>query len=103
MIAGLSWTRKSTLGGVALKTAALVAGGSRRRGRSAPLVAQRSRLELLSTSRAADEDQAITLRDVQVAGGPRRSRSHEGRLRSGRRRGAEELLLTPLAHPRSPT
>ena len=56
------------LGGVALKTAALVAGDLVDVVERA-LVAQRSRLEQLS-AKATSEERAVTLRDIQVAGGP---------------------------------
>jgi peroxin-6 len=59
------------LGSIALKTAALVAGDLVDVVDRA-LVAQRSRLEQLS-AKATKEDRVVTVRDVQVAGGPEAS------------------------------
>ncbi|KAL2022710.1 hypothetical protein VTK56DRAFT_4791 [Thermocarpiscus australiensis] len=64
---GVALDPEVDLGGVALKTAALVAGDLVDVVERA-LVAQRSRLEQLSR-RATSEEQAVTVRDVQVAGG----------------------------------
>jgi peroxin-6 len=65
---GVSLDPEVDLGSIALKTAALVAGDLVDVVDRA-LVAQRSRLEFLSV-KATSEDQAVTVRDVQVAGGP---------------------------------
>ncbi|KAL2271108.1 hypothetical protein VTJ83DRAFT_479 [Remersonia thermophila] len=65
---GLSLDPEVDLGGIALKTAALVAGDLVDVVERA-LVAQRSRLEQLS-AKAAAGDRPVTVRDVQVAGGP---------------------------------
>ncbi|KAK4105780.1 AAA-domain-containing protein [Parathielavia hyrcaniae] len=65
---GVSLDPEVELGGIALKTAALVAGDLVDVVDRA-LVAQRSRLEQLS-AKATGQDQAVTVRDVQVAGGP---------------------------------
>ncbi|GAB1310330.1 peroxisomal assembly protein [Madurella fahalii] len=65
---GVALDPEVDLGGIALKTAALVAGDLVDVVERA-LVAQRSRLEQLSAN-ATSEEQAVTLRDVQVAGGP---------------------------------
>jgi peroxin-6 len=65
---GVSLDPEVDLGGIALKTAALVAGDLVDVVERA-LVAQRSRLEQLS-AKATTADQAVTVRDVQVAGGP---------------------------------
>ncbi|KAK4236754.1 hypothetical protein C8A03DRAFT_16612 [Achaetomium macrosporum] len=65
---GVSLDPEVDLGSIALKTAALVAGDLVDVVERA-LVAQRSRLELLS-AKATSEEQAVTVRDVQVAGGP---------------------------------
>jgi peroxin-6 len=65
---GVSLDPEVDLGGVALKTAALVAGDLVDVVDRA-LVAQKSRLEQLS-AKSTSEEQAVTVRDVQVAGGP---------------------------------
>ncbi len=65
---GVSLDPEVELSGIALKTAALVAGDLVDVVERA-LVAQGSRLEQLS-AKATNEDQAVTVRDVQVAGGP---------------------------------
>ncbi len=65
---GVSLDPEVDLGGIALKTAALVAGDLVDVVERA-LVAQQARLEQLS-EKATSEDQAVTVRDVQVAGGP---------------------------------
>jgi peroxin-6 len=65
---GVSLDPEVDLGGVALKTAALVAGDLVDVVDRA-LVAQKSRLEQLS-AKSTNEEQAVTVRDVQVAGGP---------------------------------
>ncbi|KAK4150351.1 hypothetical protein C8A00DRAFT_18096 [Chaetomidium leptoderma] len=65
---GVSLDPEVDLGGIALKTAALVAGDLVDVVERA-LIAQRSRLEQLS-AKATNECQAVTVRDVQVAGGP---------------------------------
>lgn len=65
---GVALDPEVDLGAIALKTAALVAGDLVDVVERA-VVAQRSRLEQLS-ARATSEEQAVTLRDVQVAGGP---------------------------------
>ncbi|KAL2199166.1 hypothetical protein P885DRAFT_31443 [Corynascus similis CBS 632.67] len=65
---GLSLDPEVDLSGIALKTAALVAGDLVDVVERA-LVAQRSRLEQLS-EKATSEGQPVTVRDVQVAGGP---------------------------------
>ncbi|KAL1837529.1 hypothetical protein VTJ49DRAFT_3674 [Mycothermus thermophilus] len=65
---GLSLDPEVDLGGIALKTAALVAGDLVDVVERA-VVAQRSRLEQLS-AKAATGDRPVTVRDVQVAGGP---------------------------------
>lgn len=65
---GVSLDPSIDLSGVALKTAALVAGDLVDVVERA-VVAQRSRLEQLST-KAAKEGQLVSVRDIQVAGGP---------------------------------
>ncbi|KAH6853658.1 hypothetical protein B0I37DRAFT_400791 [Chaetomium sp. MPI-CAGE-AT-0009] len=65
---GVSLDPEVELGGIALKTAALVAGDLVDVVERA-LVAQRARLEQLS-AKATSKDQTVTVRDVQVAGGP---------------------------------
>ncbi|KAJ9157524.1 Peroxisomal biogenesis factor 6 [Pleurostoma richardsiae] len=65
---GISLDPEVDLGSVALKTAALVAGDLVDVVERA-LVAQRVRLEKLSSTAIAD-GQAVTVRDVQLAGGP---------------------------------
>ncbi|KAI0505532.1 peroxisomal biogenesis factor 6 [Xylaria bambusicola] len=65
---GLSLGPDAELGGVALKTAALVAGDLVDVVERA-MVARDSRLEALSR-RASDGNTIITIRDIQVAGGP---------------------------------
>ena len=65
---GVSLDPEVDLGGIALKTAALVAGDLVDVVERA-LVAQQSRLEQLS-AKATSEEQTVTVRDVQVAGGP---------------------------------
>ncbi|KAJ4297088.1 peroxisomal assembly protein [Collariella sp. IMI 366227] len=65
---GVSLDPEVDLGGIALKTAALVAGDLVDVVERA-LVAQRSRLEQLS-AKSTTQDQPVTVRDVQVAGGP---------------------------------
>lgn len=64
---GLALDPEVDLGGIALKTAALVAGDLVDVVDRA-LVAQRSRLEQLS-AKATDEEHTVTVRDVQMAGG----------------------------------
>ncbi|KAK3341414.1 hypothetical protein B0T25DRAFT_341456 [Lasiosphaeria hispida] len=64
---GLALDPEVDLGGIALKTAALVAGDLVDVVERA-LVAQRSRLEQLS-AKATSEEHTVTVRDVQVAGG----------------------------------
>ncbi|KAH6634302.1 hypothetical protein B0J18DRAFT_14680 [Chaetomium sp. MPI-SDFR-AT-0129] len=65
---GVSLDPEVDVGGIALKTAALVAGDLVDVVERA-LVAQQSRLEQLS-EKSATEDHAVTVRDIQVAGGP---------------------------------
>ncbi|KAK3995408.1 hypothetical protein QBC44DRAFT_25439 [Cladorrhinum sp. PSN332] len=65
---GVALDPEVELGGIALKTAALVAGDLVDVVDRA-LVAQRSRLEQLS-AKSTNQDQAVTVRDIQVAGGP---------------------------------
>ncbi|EAQ93394.1 hypothetical protein CHGG_01629 [Chaetomium globosum CBS 148.51] len=65
---GVSLDPEVELGGIALKTAALVAGDLVDVVERA-LVAQRARLEQLS-AKATNKGQTVTVRDVQVAGGP---------------------------------
>ena len=65
---GVTLDPEVDLGSIALKTAALVAGDLVDVVERA-LVAQKSRLEQLS-AKSTTEEQAVTLRDVQVAGGP---------------------------------
>ncbi|KAH8878661.1 AAA-domain-containing protein [Thozetella sp. PMI_491] len=64
---GIALDPEVDLGGVALKTAALVAGDLVDVVERA-VVAQRSRLEKLSTA-ASNDGQGVTVRDIQVAGG----------------------------------
>ncbi|KUI66280.1 Peroxisomal biogenesis factor 6 [Cytospora mali] len=66
---GISLDPDVDLGSVALKTAALVAGDLVDVVDRA-LVAQRSRLEKLTLQEASTSDAKLTVRDVQVAGGP---------------------------------
>ncbi|KAK4185518.1 hypothetical protein QBC35DRAFT_503448 [Podospora australis] len=65
---GVALDPEVELSGIALKTAALVAGDLVDVVDRA-LVAQRGRLEQLS-AKATNEEQSVTVRDVQVAGGP---------------------------------
>ncbi|KAK4162111.1 hypothetical protein QBC43DRAFT_87796 [Cladorrhinum sp. PSN259] len=65
---GVSLDPEVELSGIALKTAALVAGDLVDVVDRA-LVAQRSRLEQLS-AKSTNQEQAVTVRDIQVAGGP---------------------------------
>jgi peroxin-6 len=65
---GIALDPEVDLGGIALKTAALVAGDLVDVVERA-LVAQRSRLEQLS-AKATSGERIVTIRDVQVAGGP---------------------------------